>query len=761
MLLTVLAAFAAAAVAPALHRASGRHAATLLALVAAGITMYFAQAGGDRLQVERVDWVPVLGLDLSFRLDGLSRLFALLIAGIGSLILLYAGPYMAGHQFAGRLLALLLAFLGSMLGLVLAGNILTLYVFWELTSVTSYLLIGFEHERPRARAAALQALVVTTTGGLAMLAGLVLLGQMAGSYDLSVIAGRAATFPADPRYPAVVVLVLAGAFTKSAQFPFHFWLPNAMEAPTPVSAYLHSSTMVKAGLYLLARLSPALGGTALWFWSVSAAGAVTMIVGAAFALAQTEFKRILAYSTVSALGLITLLIGIGSDAAATAAMAFLLAHAFYKGALFLVAGIVSHETGEKSVEKVGGLAYKMPMTAAAALLAALSMAGLPPFVGFIGKELAIEAALGAGAAVWVFVGLTVATGALLAGVAGAVGVAPFFTGSTRPTIAHEGPAALWVGPLALAALGLCAGLAPGWTVGPLVESASAAMRGAASGESHASLGLWHGFTPTLMLGLTALVIGALLYARRDRYRALLAAWPEEASGGVAYASVIDALQRLAYVQTRWLQSGSLRRYLRITMGTAVVLVGARLVGIDLPDLSSGWRDLRLHEALLVAVVIVAAATTTVSRSRLGAVAALGVVGYGVALIFVQFGAPDLAMTQFVIETLTVLLLVFALYRMPPRIPGKRRGWRWLDMAVAGAGGVMMTLLALVALDVQIGASIAEYFLAHSLPDAHGRNVVNVILVDFRGADTMGEITVLGLAATGVYALLKLVPRDTP
>ena len=761
MLLTVFAAFAAAAVAPVLHRATGRRGATILAVVAAGITMYFAQAVGDLPRVERIDWAPALGLDLSFRLDGLSRLFALLITGIGSLILLYSGPYMAGHEFAGRLLALLLAFLGSMLGLVLAGNVLTLYVFWELTSVTSYLLIGFEHERPRARAAALQALIVTTTGGLAMLAGLVLLGQMAGSYDLAVIAGRAAALPADPRYPAVVVLVLAGAFTKSAQFPFHFWLPNAMEAPTPVSAYLHSSTMVKAGVYLLARLSPVLGGTALWFWSVSAAGAVTMVVGAAFALAQTEFKRILAYSTVSALGLITLLIGIGSDAAADAALAFLLAHAFYKGALFLVAGIVSHETGEKSVEKVGGLAGKMPMTAAAALLAALSMAGLPPFVGFVGKELAIEAALGAGSAAWVFAGLTVATGALLAGVAGAVGVAPFFAGPMRPAIAHEGPAALWIGPLVLGGLALCAGLAPGWTIGPLVESASAAVRGTAAGAGHASLGLWHGFTPTLMLGLTALVIGAAFYASRDRYRAAFAGWPEGASGSAAYAWAIDALQRIAYAQTRFLQGGSLRRYLRVTLGTAVVLIGTRLAGVELPDLSSGWRDLRLHEALLVASVGLAAATTTVSRSRLGAVAALGVVGYGVALIFVQFGAPDLAMTQFVIETLTVLLLVFALYRMPPKIPGKRRGWRWLDMAVAGAGGVMMTLLVLMALDVQIGASIAEYFLAHSLPDGHGRNVVNVILVDFRGADTMGEITVLGLAATGVYALLKLVPRDAP
>jgi multicomponent Na+:H+ antiporter subunit A len=401
----------------------------------------------------------------------------------------------------------------------------------------------------------------------------------------------------------------------------------------------------------------------------------------------------------------------------------------------------------------------MPMTATAALLAALSMAGLPPFFGFIGKELAIEAALGAGAAAWTFAGLTVVSGALLAGVAGAVGVAPFFTGNTRPAIAHEGPPTLWLGPVLLGVFGLCAGLLPGWTIGPLVESASAVVRGSAVAGSHAPLGLWHGLTPTLMLGLVALAGGALLYARRDAYRRWLSSWPESLTGSSAYSRVVEGLQRLAAAQTKILQGGSLRRYLLVTLATSVLVIGTTLVATMGVPRASGWSDLRLHEALLVAVVALAAATMTMSRSRLGAAAALGVVGYGVALIFVQFGAPDLAMTQFVIETLTVLLLVFALYKMPPRIPGRRRGWRWVDMAVAGAGGVMMTLLALLALDVEIGRSISDYFLTHSLPGGHGRNVVNVILVDFRGADTMGEITVLGLAATGVYALLKLVRAE--
>jgi multicomponent Na+:H+ antiporter subunit A len=509
--------------------------------------------------------------------------------------------------------------------------------------------------------------------------------------------------------------------------------------------------MVKAGVYLLARLSPILGGTAFWFWSVSATGAVTMIVGAGLALAQTEFKRILAYSTVSALGLITLLIGLGTEIASTAAIVFLFTHALYKGALFLVAGIVSHETGRSDIEEVGGLGRKMPVTAAAAALAALSMAGLPPSVGFIGKELAIESALGAGSAAWGLAALTVATGALLAAVAGACGIAPFLTGPPRPSSVHEGSPALWIGPLLLGAVGLTLGLAPGW-IEPLIGAASAAVRG--TGTQHVPLALWHGLTPALMLGVVALFGGTVFYAARRRYRVLLSSWPGSLTGAAAFDRIVAALQRLADRQTRLLQGGSLRRYLLITLATTTLLVGGTLVATGLPA-ASGWRDLRAHEALLVIVVIVAATTTTVSRSRLGAVAALGVVGYGVALIFVQFGAPDLAMTQFVIETLTVLLLVFALYRMPPRIPGKRRGWRWLDLAVAASGGAMMTMLVLVALEVEIGPSISGYFLAHSLPDGHGRNVVNVILVDFRGADTMGEITVLGIAATGVYALLRL------
>ncbi|MFB3140368.1 MAG: proton-conducting transporter membrane subunit, partial [Candidatus Acidiferrales bacterium] len=387
----VLSGFVMALAAPWLHRIARSTSGWVLALFPLALTVYFAgQAGrvaaGEVLAVS-IDWVPSLGIALSFYLDGLSLLFALLISGIGALVVVYAGGYLAGHAHLGRFYAFLLMFLASMLGLVLANNVITLFVFWELTSVSSYLLIGFEHEREAARQAALQALLVTGLGGLALLAGLLLLGQAGGSMELSELLTRGEAIQAHPFYAPILLLILAGAFTKSAQFPFHFWLPSAMEAPTPVSAYLHSATMVKAGIYLLARFNPVLGGTELWFYIVTAAGAATMLVGAYLAFQQSDLKRILAYSTMSALGMMVLLLGLGTELAVKAAIVSILVHALYKGALFLVAGAVEHETGTRDVDRLGGLRRAMPITAAAAALAALSMAGLPPLFGFIGKEM--------------------------------------------------------------------------------------------------------------------------------------------------------------------------------------------------------------------------------------------------------------------------------------------------------------------------------------------------------------------------------------
>ena len=379
--------------------------------------------------------MPALGVNLSFTVDGLSLLFALLISGVGALVLVYAGGYLAGSPQLGRLYAFLLFFMASMLGLVLADNLLLLFVFWELTSLSSYLLIGFDHERAEARAAALQALLVTGGGSLALLAGFLLLGQVGGSLELSALLSRPGAVTAHLLYVPILLLVLAGAFTKSAQFPFHFWLPAAMAAPTPVSAYLHSATMVKAGVYLLARLSPVLGGTDFWVWLVTVTGSATMLVGAYLALRQSDLKLILAYSTVSALGVMTSLLGLGGALAVRAALAFLLGHALYKGALFLVAGALDHQTGTRDVDRLAGLARAMPITALAAGLAALSMAGIPPLFGFIAKELSYEATLHAPASAWVTAAAVLAN-ALLVAAAGLAGLKPFLGKALPPPGRH-------------------------------------------------------------------------------------------------------------------------------------------------------------------------------------------------------------------------------------------------------------------------------------------------------------------------------------
>lgn len=768
MLTAVVSGFVLALLAPWLYSFARGAAGWLLSLLPAALFVYFLafipQIVSGQTAAVSFPWVPALGVNLSFYLDGLSLAFALLITGIGALIIIYAGGYLAGDARLGRLYAFLLMFMASMLGLVLADNLITLFIFWELTGVSSYLLIGFDNEREEARASALQALLVTGLGGLAMLAGFVMLGIAGGNLELTTLLGHGDAVKSHTLYPAILVLVLLGAFTKSAQFPFYFWLPGAMEAPAPVSAYLHSATMVKAGIYLLARLTPIMGGTELWIYSVTVTGAVTMLAGAAIALAQTDLKRILAFSTVSALGTLTMLIGIGTTPAIIAAMTLLLAHSFYKGALFLASGSLDHETGTREVDALGGLLRAMPVTGAATIAAALSMAGIPPLLGFISKELLYESLLHAPITPELLTVAGVLAGVAMASLAGVVAIKPFFGKKTEtPKSAHEAPASMLLGPTLLATLGLLAGLLSNAFGSPLVAAAAAAALGA---PAEVKLSLWHGFNFVLLLSAVTLAAGVGAYLMRKKIYRLGESMQPLSQWGPSrwYRSTLDGVLAVADMQTRVLQSGYMRFYLLIviaaTLGPSSYIFWSRVN----PAMPLAPLDLRFYEWLVAAVILGAAIATVKATSRLTAVATLGVVGFGIALIYILYGAPDLAKTQFAVETLTVVLFVLVLYRLPRFTNYTEKPARMRDLAVALAVGAMMTTLVLAVTAIPRQSRLAGYFAEQSATTAMGRNIVNVILVDFRGLDTLGEITVLSVAAIGVFALLRLrsaQPKNEP
>ena len=759
--LVVATGFVVALIAPVLSRRLAGACGWLLAAVPVGLCLYFAgllpQAAWGQPMAVTYAWAPSLGIHLSFHADGLALLFAILISGIGALVLIYASGYLAGHPDLGRFYGFLILFMASMLGLVLAGNVLTLFVFWELTSISSYLLIGFDHEREDGRAAALQALLVTGGGGLALLAGLVLLGQIGGSYEVATLSMRGAAVRAHPLYTPMLLLVLVGAFTKSAQVPFHFWLPGAMVAPTPVSAYLHSATMVKAGIYLLARLLPVLGGTQTWTVVVTTVGALTMVGGGILAFYQTDLKRLLAFSTISALGVLTMLLGIGTRHAIEAMVVFLLAHALYKGALFMVAGAVDHETGTRDVEKLGGLRRAMPVTVAVAALAAVSLAGFWPVLSFIAKEMLLAVVLDVPAASTVLVPATVLGGALFVTVAAIVAIKPFWGRVVQtPKPPHEAPFSLWIGPAVLAVLGIVCGLAPSLVAESLIMPAVGAVHGALV---PVELALWHGFNAPLLLsavsGLAGLALFTLWAPLRRASRGLEAAFHYGPT--YWYQAGLDGLNVVARLQTRLLQSGYLRFYVMTIIVTTTGLVAYAYISRGtFPGLppSSG---VGVTELVLAALIVSGAFVTARAPSRLSSVAALGVVGYGVALTYVLYGAPDLAMTQFMTETLTVILFVLVFYHLPrfTRLSSARARWR--DALIATAAGTLMTVLVLAATVLPLDSGLRDFYARASRPLGHGRNVVNVILVDFRAPYTLGEITVLGVAAVGVFALLKLRP----
>ena len=699
------------------------------------------QAGG---LVWAVDWVPSLGVELAFRVDGLSLLFALLITGIGALIALYSSSYLGADGHYGRFVCYLMAFMAGMLGLVLSDDLLALFVFWEVTTISSYLLIGYLADDATSRRNALQALVVTGTGGLAFLAGIVLIHEATGTFRISEMGD----LTGHALYAPILVLVLAGAFTKSAQVPFHFWLPNAMAAPTPVSAYLHSATMVKGGVYLMARMNPHLGGTAAWEWTLMIAGGVTAVFASIVALKQTDIKQVLAWTTLMALGTLTLFIGAGTEGALQGMVVFLLVHALYKAALFMVAGLVDHGTGTREVDRLAGLAKAMPATCLAAVLAGASMAGLPPLFGFVGKEYLYKGALHGGVPLWAAI-CAFAASALMVAAAGVVALRPFFgRPSSAAEAAHEGDWRLLAGPLVLAGLGLVFGLMPGWTV-PLLGPAAGAVHGT---PFEVDYKLYEGLNAALYLSLATFAAGFLLYWGHRGIRRVLRRSPDRADP--AWDRLMDGVAAGAHGLTGWVQTGRLRRYVFVTFLALAAMQAATLIRMGaLPELLE-LDDLSVKHWSVLVFITAGAAVTATTHSRMTAIAALGTVGIGVALIFIMFGAPDVAITQLLVEVLQVVLVAVAMLKLPHMAPERVRGIRGWDLALALSLGVGTTLVLLHVLNAPLDLRLTAFFEAASVPDAHGRNIVNVILVDFRALDTFGEVAVVVVAALGAYALLR-------
>lgn len=706
----------------------------------------------DKGWVVSLPWASQVGLELSLRLDSLSLAFGLLITGIGALVVVYAASYFEGDSRRGRFMAFLFLFMAAMLGVVFADNVIALFVFWEMTSIASYLLIGFEHQKESARQAALQALLTTCAGALALLAGLILLGNAAGTFRLGeIIATPGLT--EHPHYVAIVLLIVAGAATKSAQFPFHFWLPNAMSAPTPASAYLHSSTMVKAGVYLLARLSPALGGTELWFWLLVGLGVATMLVGTWLSMQQTALKPMLAYSTITALGTLVLCIGLGTPVAIKAFKVFLFVHAFYKAALFMTAGTLIHTTHESHVEKLGGLGRAMPASALAALIAGLSMAGLPPLLGFVGKESVYDALLNAPAAGPWLVGAAVLANVSNVYVAAVVGVLPFWRRTEeQPSVSSEASFSLWIGPMALGVLGLAFGLYPTLLSQHILGPGATDVIGS---ELVIKLKLWHGFNSALLLSVVTLLLGLVAVSLRSFHqRAAFGFAPFYRLGPEGgYHAVVAVMLWFSQVQTKFLQHGYLRYYLLVVIA-CVIGMACSVLPYDSRASALLLGDVRAHELMIVGMIAIAAIALTRVESRFGALACLGVVGYGMALLYVFYGAPDLAKTQIIVESLSVVLFALLAAAMPGFKSLAPVSVRHRDAALAAMAGILMGLLAYFTLTTGQERSVSDFYRENALSLAHGRNVVNVILVDFRALDTLGEITVLAVAAFGTQALMR-------
>ena len=733
-----------------------------LALLLPSVAIPFA---GETL-IQQWDWVPSIGLMFAFRLDGLALLFALLILLIGLLIIFYARYYLSPKDSMGRFFAYMLMFMGSMLGIVLSENLLQLVVFWELTSLTSFLLISYWQYRQDARQGARMALAITGAGGLALLGGVLLLGQMVGSYQLTDVLAATDVIRAHEWFVPTMVLVLLGVFTKSAQFPFHFWLPHAMAAPTPVSAYLHSATMVKAGIFLLARFFPVFSGTPEWMWMVGTAGMFTFVLGAYIALFKHDLKGLLAYSTLSHLGLITLLFSFSSEMALVAAIFHIINHATFKGSLFMVAGIIDHESGTRDMRKLNGLFKMMPHTAVLAMIAAAAMAGVPLLNGFLSKEMFFQEALSASnTALSAWTVPVLVTAAAVFSVAYSLRFIHdvFFNGDPidLPKTPHEPPRFMKIPVDILVVLCLVVGIAPMLLIGPILNVAVAASMQTTAPEF--SLAIWHGFNLPLLMSFLALTFGVVVYSQRQKLFDWHARSMQRIDGKAIFDWIIWKLIRAAKQTTAIFDRSALQP------AVSWVLVTALLVGFAAfaayPTAIIGDRSLMAVDGVTVtmaiALMIAALLTAAFHHRRLLSLITIGVVGLIVALGFVQFSAPDLALTQLSVEVVTIVLLLLALFFLPQHTPQERSYARLArDGIISVLSAVAVFILTMAVLSREY-SPISDFFLEMAKPGGGGTNVVNVILVDFRGFDTLGEIVVLALAGLGIYAMLQGLKLAAP
>ncbi|MCY7430704.1 Na+/H+ antiporter subunit A [Bacillus safensis] len=747
---------------------------------------YFIQmlhiTSNGRTLFSQAEWIPSLGMNFTVYVDGLSLLFALLITGIGSLVVLYSIFYLSKEkEQLGSFYTYLLMFMTAMLGVVLSDNMVVLYLFWELTSISSFLLIGYWYKRERSRYGATKSLLITVFGGLAMLGGFILIYLITDSFSIREAVNQLQLIMASPYFIPAMILILLGAFTKSAQFPFYIWLPDAMEAPTPVSSYLHSATMVKAGIYLVARFSPIFAISEVWFWTISIVGLVTLFWGSFHAVRQNDLKAILAYSTVSQLGMIMLMLGVGAaaihennpaffGAAVLAAIFHLINHATFKGSLFMAAGIIDHETGTRDIRKLGGLMTIMPITFTITLIGTFSMAGLPPFNGFLSKELFFTSMIRISDISFTDVSTW---GAIFPALAWLASVFTFIysmmllfkTFRGRLNIdqlekkPHEAPIGMLIPPIILAALVVTFFFFPNILAYSVIEPAIAAIIPEAietGSRFSVKIEAWHGFQPELYMTIGVVVLGTIGYLTLSKWRPMYNIYKEKWSFNALYDRSLIGLEKGSYRLTNSYMTGFLRDYLVYVFGFMIIVIGGVMFYQQAFSFQTDQAaSIGTYEVILSLVMVAATIATVFASSRLTAIIALGVMGYTLSLFFVIFRAPDLALTQLIIETISVALFLLCFYHLPKlSLKQKTRRFKMTNFIISLGVGVVVTCLAFASTSQQSLDTISTYFIENSYKLAGGDNIVNVILVDFRGFDTLFEITVLAIAALGIYGLLK-------